>query len=168
MLEQHWKKIDPYPGNENFFKIYWIFLTKQNYFEFFSSFRLLFAKTWWIFKRTGNFYNLAFSTVEIWVRQLKNLLFLVDILPLAHFLVDLAPGGQNLAADPTEPDPKHCWEPTVDIEFKQKFKNSKTKDLSHTNIFQSLYLRPLIFRTMNSVRSNNLNLKYKNFTQFKN
>ena len=69
ILEQHWKKIDPDPGHENFLKIYWIFLTKQNYFEFFSSFRLLFAKTWWIIKRTGNLYNLSFSTVEIWIRQ---------------------------------------------------------------------------------------------------
>jgi len=39
---------------------------------------------------------------------------LVDILPLGsgsmdpHIFADLDPGSQNLA-DPTDPDPKHCF-----------------------------------------------------------
>ena len=59
ILDQHWKKTDPDPGH--LFKIYWIFLTKQNFqiccLTFFAYF---YAKTWWTIQKSGNFYNLSF------------------------------------------------------------------------------------------------------------
>ena len=41
ILDPHLKKMDPDPDPEYFFKIYWIFLTKQIFFAYFH------AKTWW-------------------------------------------------------------------------------------------------------------------------
>ena len=38
ILDQHWEKMDPDPGH--FFKIYWIFLTKNNFQFFFIFFRI--------------------------------------------------------------------------------------------------------------------------------
>ena len=52
------------------------------------------------------------------------------------------------------------------------FKHSKVKELSRCHklgfsnhyIFGTKYCRPWIFQTMNSVKSNNLSLKYQRFT----
>ena len=68
-LDPHWKKMDPDPDPNPdpnpdpgyFFKIYWIFLTKQNFQIFcLTFFAYFYAKTWWTIQQTGNFYNLSF------------------------------------------------------------------------------------------------------------
>ena len=41
-LDPHWKKMDPDPNPGYFFKINWIFLTKQK-----KNFAYFQAKTWW-------------------------------------------------------------------------------------------------------------------------
>ena len=53
--------MDPDPDPGYFFKIYWIFLTKQN-FEIFCLifFAYFYVKTWWTIQKSGNFYNLTF------------------------------------------------------------------------------------------------------------
>ena len=51
----------------NIFKIYWIFLTKQNC----QIILLLCFAYFWTIQRLGNCYNLSFSTVQIWVWEYK-------------------------------------------------------------------------------------------------
>ena len=68
------------------------------------------------FRNQDIFIICLFSKVQIWVLGAKKCFsqFLVDILPLGsgsmdlHIFADLDPGSQNLA-DPTDPDPKHCF-----------------------------------------------------------
>ena len=55
ILDPQWKKMDPDPGH--FFKIYWIFLTKQIVLFFFAYF---YAKTWWTIQESGFIYYLSF------------------------------------------------------------------------------------------------------------
>ena len=66
ILDTHWAKMYPDPGH--FFKIYWIFLTKNNFqllvLFFFAYF---YPKTWWTIQKWGNFYYLFFSKVQSWV-----------------------------------------------------------------------------------------------------
>ena len=110
--------MDPDPDPGHLFKIYWIFWTKQNFqiccLTFFVYF---YAKTWWTIQKSGNFYNLSFSIVHIWVLRVNIFLqVLVDILPLGSGSVDPHicadsdpdPGIQNLL-DLTDTDPKHCY-----------------------------------------------------------
>ena len=103
ILNPHWKKMDPDPGH--FLTDLLNFLTKNNfqilYLFFFAYF---YPKAWWTIQKWGNFYNLSFSKV-LWVLGIKKffLQLLGDILPL-----DPDSWSQNLA-DPTDPDPKHCF-----------------------------------------------------------
>ena len=54
ILDPHWKKTDPDPGH--YFKIYWIFLTKNNFQIFcFIFFAYFYPKTWWIIQIWGHF-----------------------------------------------------------------------------------------------------------------
>jgi len=55
ILDPHWKKMDP----GLFIKIYWIFLTKNN----FQIFAYFYPKAWWTIQKWGNFYNFFFSKV---------------------------------------------------------------------------------------------------------
>ena len=75
-----WKKMD------HFFKIYWNFLTKQNFQIFgFIFFAYFYPKTWWSNQKWGNFYNLLFiksSDLGFWSKKDFFLKFLVDIYPL--------------------------------------------------------------------------------------
>ena len=70
------KKMDPDPDPGHFFKIYWIFLTK-NYFRFFFL-AYFYPKTWWTVQKWGHFYNLSFfSKVQIWVLGVQKFFFAV-------------------------------------------------------------------------------------------
>ena len=112
ILDPHWKKMDPDPDPDPgyFFKIYWIFLTQQNFqtccLIFFAYF---YAKTWWTIQISGNFYNLSFSIVQIWVLRVIFFCSLLIFCPLDPD-PDPDPGSENLA-DPTDPDPdpKHWF-----------------------------------------------------------
>ena len=77
ILDPHREKMDPDPGH--FFKIYWIFLTKNNFQIFcFIFFRLFYPKTWWTIQKWGNYYNIFFSIVQIWVLGLKSFFSVFD------------------------------------------------------------------------------------------
>ena len=60
ILDSHWKKMEPYPNPDlgHFFKIYWIFLTKNNYkILFFLAY--FYPKTLWTIQKWWNFCNLS-------------------------------------------------------------------------------------------------------------
>ena len=71
ILDPHWKKMDPDPGD--FFQIYWIFLTKQN-FQIFRLFFLLII----LLKidepfRIRKFLKISlFSINQIWILRVNN------------------------------------------------------------------------------------------------
>ena len=107
ILDPHWKKmdLDPDPDPGYFFKIYWIFLTKQN-FQIFCLifFAYFYAKTWWTIQKSGNFYNLSFfNSSDLGFESKIFFCSLVGILPLGsssvdpHIFGDSDPGSQNLA-----------------------------------------------------------------------
>ena len=98
-----------------------------------------------------------FSIVQIWVLRLKFffLQFLVDIFPLGsgsvdpHIFADPDQGSQNLA-DPTDPDPKHCFYLWKDqqISFVYSLKNykfqfwlikSKVQQKKRRNLFNDIF-----------------------------
>ena len=140
ILDPHCKKMDPNPDPDSyqghFYKIYWIFLTKNN-FQIFVLFFCIFL--------SQNFLNheifiifLFWKVKDFGFRRKKCFLqFLVDILPLESWSMDphiFAKGSQNLA-DPMDPDPdpKHCrqhiyYRNSVKSTLKQnKIKNCKRK-----------------------------------------
>jgi len=71
ILDPHWKKMDPDPGH--FFKIYLIFLTKNNFqifcFIFFANF---YPKTHEPFRNEEFFYNLSFFKSSDFAFRSKN------------------------------------------------------------------------------------------------
>ena len=96
ILDPHWGKIDPDPGHEHLFKIYWIFLTKQNRQIIFLLFSLIF-----MLKLDEPFRDQEFFC-SFW-------LIFYPLHPdswIHIFLRIKNPGSQNLA-EPTNLDPKH-------------------------------------------------------------
>jgi len=76
ILYPHWKKMDPDPGH--FFKIWWIFITKNNFQMFcFIFFACFYPKTWWTIQKWGNFYNFSFLKIQIWGLGVKKFFFAV-------------------------------------------------------------------------------------------
>ena len=89
ILDPDWKEIDPDPDPDYFFKIYWIFLTKQNFqicflicFAYFYDIILIILD--WIIQKSGKFYNLSFfnSTDFGFKSKLFSLQFLLIFCPL--------------------------------------------------------------------------------------
>ena len=70
------EKMDPDPGH--FFKIYWTFLTNNN-FQFFVlfSFAYFYPITWWTIQKWGNFYNLSFFKKSDLSLRVKKFFFVV-------------------------------------------------------------------------------------------
>jgi len=83
--------MDPDPGH--FFKIYWIFLSKNNYQIFcYIFFAYFYSKTWWTIQKWGNFYNLSFfSKVQNWVLGVKKLFVFFSIFWSIFYPLDLDP-----------------------------------------------------------------------------
>ena len=106
-LDPHWKKMDPDLGN--FFKIYWVFLTENNFQIFLSFFSLIFIlKLDKPFRNEEIFYNLSFFKSSNLGFRIKKVFFCSLGLIFYPLDQDLDPGSQNLA-DPTIPDPKHWF-----------------------------------------------------------
>ena len=74
ILDPQWKKMDPDRDLGHFLKFTEFFFTKQNY-QIYCLFFAYLLKLYEPLTKSGNFYNLFFSIVQIWVLRVKNLFF---------------------------------------------------------------------------------------------